>query len=294
MNPLAAIWIPVFVLLLTFTAGLIIIAVKNRKKRKPDISTHTPYNNTNRQSICFLGGFRAFDKQGKRITDKFSPTLRRLFVLIALYSASGKRGISSIRIQQLLWPDKSNEAARNNRSVNLSKLRLLLEEIEGIDVVNNEGYWAIAVSDEAFIDYYEALHLINRLQGNEMIDMDDLTRLLELLNQGAFLPNIQFDWVDDFKTEFSNNAIDLLLQLINDPATAHPDRANLQLKTANAIITMDTLNEEAIALKCRTLYEKGKTGLAKSAFDAFAKEYRASMGEPYRGTFKSIIEPNRL
>lgn len=49
---------------------------------------------------------------------------------------------------------------------------------------------------------------------NEPGNADMTQRLLELLLKGQMLPNLELDWMDDFKSEFSNKTIDFLSQQI--------------------------------------------------------------------------------
>ena len=239
--------------------------------------------------ILFLGGFQVFDKNGKNITGDFTPTLKYLLVLIVLYTMKNNKGISSSKLQELLWFDKPEEAARNNRSVNLRKLRVLLQELGDIDITNQNSYWTISFPDDVFLDYKEVLRLMQKVHYDEITEKDDLLHLLELLNLGILLPNIQFEWVDNFKTDFSNAVIDVLMHVNNNNRNSFYNDQSIQLRIADCILKIDPINEEALSLKCKALYKMGKKGLAKAAFDNFSKEYKLLLGEPYSGSIKNFI-----
>lgn len=241
------------------------------------------------KSILFLGGFQVFDKDGKNITGEFTPTLKYILVLIVLYTLKNNKGISSSKLQELLWFDKTEEAARNNRSVNVRKLRVLLQSLGAIDITNENSYWTISLADDILLDYKEALRLIRKIQETDTTTKEDLLRLLELLDSGTMLPNIQFEWVDNFKTDFSNAVIDVLIQIVNNRKNSFYDNQDARLRISDCILKIDPINEEALVIKCNTLYAMGKKSLAKAAFDNFTKEYQLLLGEPYQGSIKNFI-----
>lgn len=51
---------------------------------------------------------------------------------------------------EILWADKSDESAQNNRRVTIRKLKVLLEEIGGIELVNTNTYWATKCANRSF------------------------------------------------------------------------------------------------------------------------------------------------
>ena len=286
--------------------GAILMIRRKKKTRSPSIvsdvleqankptekqnrfSEKTVYS-VNKQSVLFLGGFQVFDKAGKNITGEFTPTLKQLLVLIILHTLKNGKGISSSKLQELLWFDKSEESARNNRSVNIRKLRVLLQELGNVDISNHNAYWTIALPDDVFSDYKDALSLIQRLQSEKTLDKTELLRLLEILSYGPLLPNIQIEWVDDFKTEFSNSVVDLLMSIVQNSNLPYVENSEIRLKIADVILGIDPINEDAVAIKCSTLYKMGKIGLAKTIFDNFTKEYRLLLGEAYTGSVKKFL-----
>jgi DNA-binding SARP family transcriptional activator len=245
---------------------------------------------TQKSSILFLGGFEVFSKNGKNITGIFTPTLKYMLCLIVLSTLKNNKGISSSRLQELLWFDKSEEAARNNRSVNLRKLRVLLQEVGDIDINNQNSYWTISLPDNVLSDYKEVLRLAGKIQDDEITEKEDLMRLLELLSYGNILPNIQLEWVDNFKTDFSNIVIDTLTNILSNKQNSFYENPDIQLKIADSLLKNDSINEEAIRIKCKAFIEMGKKGLAKTTFDNFSREYKSLLGEPYSGSIKNFLE----
>lgn len=273
-----------------------IIAINETLKQelKPDLQsdikimevTHTAPDQTfhnyecSQSCICFFGGFRVLDKEGNNVTNLFTPILKNLLILLILYTGKDEKGIVSHKMLQLLWSDKSEKSAQNNRNVYISKLRNILEQIGDIKIINKNSFWTIQFGEETFCDYLEALRLFNNVS-NE----NNLERLLELLLHGAMLPNTEAEWIDVFKTDFSNMTIDLLSQLLKEDSLSD----TLKLAIADTLFQHDYINEEALSAKCRILCQQGKKGLAKLVFDSFCKEYSNLLADEYPHSLKDII-----
>ena len=233
-----------------------------------------------KKCICFFGGFKVIDKEGADITCLFTPTLKTLLILLILYTGKEPKGIISHKLIQLLWFDKTEESAKNNRNVYMNKLRGLLGKVGNIKILNQNSFWSIQFEEDTLCDYLEALRLYHE-NNNQNIE-----KLLELLLRGVMLPNMEIDWVDTFKNEFSNNTIDLLYCLLKREDLSEI----LRLKIADTLFQYDYINEEALCVKCQILCQQGKKGLAKTIYDTFCKEYSTSMGTKYKYSFMEIIE----
>ena len=116
----------------------------------------------------------------------------------------------------MLWADKDEIAARNNRNVTLRKLRVLLEEVGDVEVISDGGFLKIRWNESVFCDYCTALHCMDLLQKNgAQKDEVLLNQILELLLYGPLLSNTIVDWLDEFKDAYSSLSIDLLRNLLN-------------------------------------------------------------------------------
>ena len=260
-----------------------------QRQEKPEIKIDMPINMSvptfhnydfSRKCICFFGGFRVIDKEGNDITFSFTPTLKYLLILLILYTGKDSKGIIGNKLIQLLWYDKTEESAKNNRNVYMSKLRSLLDKVGDIKILNQNGFWSIQFENGTICDYLEALHLYNKNNSQ------DLEKLLELLLRGMMLPNIETDWIDTFKNDFSNDTIDLLCRLLKQEDLSD----TLKLQIADTLFQHDYINEEALCIKCRILCQQGKKGVAKTVYDAFCKEYAASLGTTYKYSLMEIID----
>src|SRR5258708_2431723 len=88
-----------------------------------------PAEKDHRSAIYLFGQFQVFDKEGSDITRLFTPLLKELFLIIVLYTIRNGRGISSEGLNEILWHDKPEKDAKNNRSVNLAKLKTVHEKV---------------------------------------------------------------------------------------------------------------------------------------------------------------------
>ncbi|MDG3581049.1 hypothetical protein [Galbibacter pacificus] len=235
-------------------------------------------------AIYLLGGLQVYDREGKDITALFTPTLKSLFLLIVLYTVKNQKGISSIKLTELIWFDKSESSARNNRNVNISKLRILLEKIGNIEITNDNTYWKVSMDENIYCDYIKTIQVLDSLSEHPLKE-GTIVKLLQTVSAGEICPNIQIEWMDTFKVDFSNrviNGLEFIAKSKTDP--------NLLNAIADCILKYDPLNEEAITLKCKSLYKIGKKGLAKQCYDIFRKEYEALLGTEFTKSFSNIIK----
>ena len=271
------------VLLVILLAAVIAVRKKSGKKSaEADLNDYEPthYYDFSRSSVCFFGGFRVNDKDGNDITSQFTPTLKYLLVLLILYSAKHKDGILGSKLNGILWGYKSEDSANNNRNVYMSKLRQILEDVGDVKMINKNKFWKIQFGEDARCDYLEAVRLYGENSSEENVN-----RLLELLLRGVMLPNVELDWADKFKGDFSNATIDFLGRQFDRQDL--PD--NMLLQAADTVFQHDYLNEDALKAKCRILCKQGKVGLSKDFYDKFCSYYKKSIGEDYSLSFKDII-----
>jgi len=156
-------------------------------KTAPDTE---PHYDLSRGSVRFFGGFRVFDRIGNDITPQFTPTLKQLLILLVLYTGKNPMGIPNNKLLSLLWSDKEEEAAKNNRNVYMSRLRNLLTQIGDVTIQTHNGFRNICFGEGTVCDYLESLKLFDES------DSENLDRLLELLFNGMMLPNVELDYVD--------------------------------------------------------------------------------------------------
>jgi DNA-binding SARP family transcriptional activator len=242
------------------------------------------YYDRSRASISLLGCFNVRDKDGNDITSNFTPRLKHLLILLILYTEKNAQGILASKTTEILWPEKEETAARNNRNVNLRKLRVLLESIGDMEVMIENNFLRIKWGTGVFCDYHTLITCTKQFEQEKSEEL--LNRILELLLYGPLLPNTILDWLDDFKDDYSSYSIDLLKNLLDiEISRNHQD---MIIRLADIMFLHDPLNEEALAAKCSVLVTQGKKGIARNLYDRFCKEYHDSMGETYKVPFADL------
>lgn len=242
------------------------------------------YYDRSRASISLLGCFNVRDKDGNDITSNFTPRLKHLLILLILYTEKNAQSILASKTTEILWPEKEETAARNNRNVNLRKLRVLLESIGDMEVMIENNFLRIKWGTGVFCDYHTLITCTKQFEQEKSEEL--LNRILEILLYGPLLPNTILDWLDDFKDDYSSYSIDLLKNLLDiEISRNHQD---MIIRLADIMFLHDPLNEEALAAKCSVLVTQGKKGIARNLYDRFCKEYHDSMGETYKVPFADL------
>ncbi len=236
-------------------------------------------------SIFLFGGFQVFDSDGKDISKLFTPLIRELFLIILLYPIKNGKGISSNKLTEIFWFDKSPQKAANNKAVNLGKLRKILDVVGSNQITSKNGYYSLSFntgSPKVYVDILEFQNLIQQ----ERLEKEDLIRLLKIIEKGSFLSFITNELFDDLKDKVTGQVIDVLTDQLQSFA-ADSDH-NLTMKILDSILIFDSLNELAISEKCKMLTNQGKHGEAKVVFQRFTAVYEKLYGVTYDKTLRDI------
>lgn len=257
---------------------------ENQQSVAPVILQPVPEKNP-QSSIYLFGQFQVFDKEGNDITRLFTPLLKELFLIITIYTMRNGRGISSEELNEILWHNKSDKDAKNNRSVNIVKLKTILEKIGNCAINKKSGFWQLEAEDtEMYIDYKKYVLLTHTpLEANK----NHLYSLLEIVKRGAFLAQTEYNWLDDIKSEISNFVINACLSLIKSQDISKDPEFIIEI--TNYIFYFDKLNEDALIYKCKSLILLKRHTLANNAYQKFSKEYKDIYGEDFGKPFNEII-----
>ncbi len=151
------------------------------------VAEHTIFDNNNhhKNTILLFGDLQVFDAEGTEITKHFTPLIKELFLMILLYSVRWGRGLSSEKLNEILWYDKSAKSARNNRSVNIAKLKNLLDKISHCHLSKETGYWKIDIDyNTIYVDYYNYLAIV---KDKKKLDKQKVKNLSAITQRGNFL-----------------------------------------------------------------------------------------------------------
>ncbi|WP_238805332.1 hypothetical protein [Emticicia aquatica] len=242
--------------------------------------------NENKGKISLFGGFQFINNNGVDLTNQFSPLLKEMFLYLLLNSIKWNKGVNSSQLNDMFWNDKTTSSARNNRSVNITKLKTIFEQLPAIQITKDTGNWKIVFEpSKVSIDYFEFQKLTN---AKKTLNVEQINDLTSIVNQGAFLSNLEYEWLDDFKAEISNKVIDAYLAYSEQlPISQYAEEI---IEIADNIFKFDSVDETAMSLKCKSLVYLGKHSLAKSSYEKFAKDYQRLYSEEYEVSYKEILE----
>ncbi len=267
---------------LIITTLLIFIVTKRFNRKKTGISIEPP-DELAKNKIQLFGEFKAIDRKGDDITDLFTPKVRELFIFVLIYSLKSGIGANIRDINDTLWSGITSRKVANNRSVTLNKLRKILLEIDGIEIISNTGYLQSKLQKPFYCDYVSAFKLCQIPEG---MSKQQLISFFEMVKRGRFLKGIHWEWLDEIRGFTGNQVIDNLLNL----AAIYQKDENLPEieKIARRILDYDDLNEEAIYLQIWALQKNNNLNLAKFNFTSFTKKYEISFGEAYQMNFSQF------
>jgi two-component SAPR family response regulator len=279
--------------LLLFALGAVVYLRK--RKNKASESASAVQRNTGKfietrktsSTIFLLGGFQVFDKNGNDITDSFTPNIKAIFLFLLLNTLKDKK-ITSEKLDETFYLGMDKLSAMNNRSVNITRLRVILENLGDVEVLNKSSYWHIHLGEDIVCDYGEAITLLRRISNSKTVcNKADIQHILKLVSGGLLLPNLNYVWADDYKSEYTDLINDVLMKAVIQPEIRNDNKLLQQI--ANVILLHDSLDEDAIRLKCLALFNMGQKGAAKQCFDKFYAEYSEVFNEKPKFKFEDIF-----
>jgi len=235
-------------------------------------------------AIYLFGPFQTFDREGHDCTRLFTPLLKELFLIITTYTIRNGRGISSEGLNEILWHDKPEKDAKNNRSVNLAKLKPILEKLGNCCITKESGYWQLQTPDDTWLDYHRFAAL---LQQPISADPQQIHALIGIIQRGPFLLQTEYNWLDDIKSAISNAIIDRCLNYLRHPGTA--ENPEFTIEITNCIFYFDQLNEDALTFKCKSLILLKRHNLASNTYLKFVKDYKDIYNADFGRSFQDII-----
>lgn len=257
---------------------LLVLIRKGRKGSRLNQSAPAPEASVSTEEplIRLLGGFKIADREGQEMTGKLSPKLKELFLLILLHSVGGKGGISTKKLTHILWPDSTAASAKNNRGVNLQKLRQALKNITAVEILFKENQWVATLSDPGICDLE---HAFTRLKSNDLDGVNSIT--------GPLLPGTTYEWLDTIKVDVHHQLIQLLInQIIKHESAA--DWGQVVMLSRN-ILLIDPVHDDALSHQLKAMVRLKKVGQAQATYEQFAERFRQLYNEPYPVSFEEIL-----
>ncbi len=247
-------------------------------RKKPAVKGNTvwlPEQNAANQ-ISLFGGFRATDREGNEVSGLFTPKVKELLLFTLLSTLKNEMGAAVADIDEQLWPGVDAKKVSNNRAVTLNKLRKVLQRMEGLEIITQNGLLQTRFDKPFFCDYVEAYKLCHMPGGMNRSQLESFYILVE---KGQFLKGINWPWLDESKGATGNQVIDNLLKL----AVIYKNEKKLPEVEAIAgrMLEYDDLNEEAVWMKIWCLRQRNNGHQAKFYFESFVTRYKEAMAESY-------------
>ena len=238
-----------------------------------------------RNAIYLFGEFRVYDNDGLEISNRFTTKLKQLFLSILLLGTDDK-GITNEKLNSIHWTYHTPESAKNNRNVSVKKLRDLMVNLKGIQVIHTNGSWTLKFSKEIFCDYQ---FLLKKIKGNfQPLTREEFEKILLILAQGIFVEDERTPWLDPFNSHFLTSLLNYLFLLADSFEKEKNPEAIYRL--ADIILKSDPLNEEAFKLKIEALIQLKNHNQAFFDYTYFTKGYEKMYGIQFPLSFKSFIK----
>ena len=263
---------------------VLFIRINYRKKQNKKLFIDLPEPDSANQ-IKLFNEFKAINKKGEDITNLFTPKVKELFLFVLIHTIKNGNGARISDVNEQLWSGIEPKKIANNRAVTLNKLRKILNEIDGVEIVIQNRYLIIKMSDPFFSDYVEAMNLCQVAGG---MSRQQLKTFFVLVKKGSLLKDINWNWLDDVRGYTGNQVIDNLLNL----ASIYKKENKIEGidSISKRILDYDDLNEEAIYLQIWMLQETNNSHLAKFNFKSFCAKYEENLGEPFSMDFEQFIK----
>lgn len=237
-------------------------------------------------ALYLFGEFTMIDKNGRDVTYLFSSKIKQLFLLILLNGLGNKKGITSSYIYGLLWPEKELRSAKNLKGVTINRLRKILNDFEGIELVYANNCYSIQLSGTFYCDYQQYLEQINEIR-EKGVPQEIEQRLIDILSRGKFLKSVDDAMFDSFKSEQENGLHEILTIKLNNlyMKVAYEQVAQL----AEILLSIDSLNDMALWYLLNACHRLRQEDRAMKKYYLYIADYKKSMGDNYPYSYSDII-----
>lgn len=254
----------------------------------PDIPSESQPEVQETNSISLFGPFSVRDKSGRDITYMFSRKLKLLFLYILLYTIT-KNGVTSSDLNSVFWSDKEPDKVKNLRNVTLNKLRKVLTEMNGVNLIYEQGLFRIDFSDDCYCDI-SRLYQISSSLHNFNPGKDQCAEINSIFVKGKFMVDTEDPIFDYFRQKIDSYITDYLSERIED--TFRRGKYDATRRLCNTLLKSDPLSELALMFAIKSCRATGRNDKALTIYNNFVKEYRMMMGEDYPKTIEEIESTN--
>ncbi|MDP4237854.1 MAG: hypothetical protein Q8904_00095 [Bacteroidota bacterium] len=229
--------------------------------------------------IYLFGIFTVYGKSGRDITHLFSSKLKQIFLYTLLNS--DKEGVSSAMLNNLFWPDKTEEKVKNLKGVTISNLRKVLTEIEGVELVYDKGFFKIIISEPCYCDYFTLIKslALQSLSCDELLSISERGQLLECTTQ-------------EFFDKYKRNSEDIIFSILPQELSLRYNKNEFKqvLIISTILLKLDPLYEPALFYSIHSYNRLNEFEKLFKIYALFASEYRNTMGKAYPKSLESLLQ----
>lgn len=257
-------------------------ATREEEKEEPTFSTES--FRIQKNGIQLFGPFTVISRNGWDITYMFSPKIKNLFLFI-LINSTKQEGVLSSDLNHLFWPDKPDDKIKNLKNVTMNHLRKVLQELDGIELTHQKGYFKVTVHEECYCDFFKFHQLVEKINANGCTQ-ELCAELCNLLVHGKFLMAIDSPLFDYSKQQTEDFIIPLLSTQIR---ICHKNKKYADVLHLCTILSqLNPLSETAMTYTVSIYKQQGNLNKALQCYAGFIKEYHNLQGEDYPTTFEQI------
>lgn len=231
-------------------------------------------------AVYLFGSFTIYDRNGINISHLFSTRLRHLFIYFMVHSI--EHGVASASLNEIFWGDKPDNKVKNLKGVTINQLRKVLAELEGIELIYEKGYFKIVMQSSFYCDF---LVFVNWASSQEGFSDEEM---MDILGRGKFLLGenfVPFDqtkaYVENFLASYFPLQLERFFKIRDDEHV---------IRLANIALSIDPLNETALACLVYVLVQRGDNEEAILKYSAFIKEYRKIMNHNFHLTYQYLVQ----
>jgi len=285
--------------LLVVLLGFFAIFLLNKrriKKTQPQVAkkTQNPIStakvkNKNKSSIELFGGFRIINREGEDLTTRFSLRRKQFFILVLIETIKNS-GVSSKQLTNYIWAGYSPERAKNNRSTQILRIREILAQNSGVSIEFNDKKWNLTLDEDIYCDLADLVNLMEQFKQlpPQKYNAELLSKILTIIEKGLPLPNMEDEWLDNFKSEISEELFDTFLPLYSNKQFA--ENLELTVRLSHALLIYDPLNETILKHMVKSLVKLGKTSHAQECLDHFNKVFQQCYVQSFQKSITEIME----
>ncbi len=281
-------------LLLVIVYLLFLLSAKNRQLNKVTtepqavpVETSIPAAQT---KIIMFGEFRMVNPEGTDVHHNLTPKLKELLLVLILYTfrkSNWEKGIPIKRLDEFLWSNISYDNLKNNRTVNISKLKKVLADIPELKIINENNHLTISFDGKVFCDYVEIKKISNKFRTHNSLTEEEEQIFLGIIEQGSFLRDINHDWLDEIKIELNEEVSDIFEYFANK--LMHNGDDKQLYKIGKLFYNFDPLSETALKIIVKVYHRQGKHGSAKDVYQHYKNEYLKTFGEEYKAGYNELM-----